>query len=115
MLEMRACLPIILSLTTAFGAEPADVVVASETPAGVVAAVAAARRGEGDLAAFAGVPYRVGFDGRSELEPVLLARGEASGTSVRAVDVKSVQRGIVKRGGAILHENTSIAPEEPEP
>ncbi|HRI89851.1 MAG TPA: FAD-dependent oxidoreductase, partial [Candidatus Hydrogenedentes bacterium] len=55
------------------------------------------------------------------MEPVFMALGEAcgiaamnaqtSGTSVRQVDVKSVQREIVKRGGVILYENTAIVPE----
>lgn len=55
------------------------------------------------------------------MEPVFMALGEAcgiaamtaqkSGTTVRAVDVKSVQREIVKRGGVILYENTAILPE----
>jgi hypothetical protein len=55
------------------------------------------------------------------MEPVFMALGEAcgiaamkaqsSGTNVRAVDVKSVQREIVKRGGVILYENTAIVPE----
>jgi len=54
------------------------------------------------------------------MEPVFMALGEAcgiaamkaqrSGTTVRAVDVKSVQREIVKRGGVILYENTAIVP-----
>lgn len=55
------------------------------------------------------------------MEPVFMALGEAcgiaamsakaSGKSVRTVDVKSVQREIVKRGGVILYENTAIVPE----
>lgn len=55
------------------------------------------------------------------MEPVFMALGEAcgiaamqaqaSGTTVRAVDVKSVQREIVKRGGVILYENTAVVPE----
>ncbi len=55
------------------------------------------------------------------MEPVFMALGEAcgiaamkaqtSGTSVRTVDVKSVQLEIVKRGGVILYENTAIVPE----
>ena len=54
------------------------------------------------------------------MEPVFMALGEASGiaaihaqnsgSSVRGVDVKSVQREIVKRGGVILYENTAITP-----
>ncbi len=36
---------------------------------------------------------------------------QTSGHSVRSVDVKAVQREIVKRGGVILYENTAIAPE----
>jgi len=56
------------------------------------------------------------------MEPVFMALGEAcgiaamkaqaAGTSVRQVDVKSVQREIVKRGGVILYENTAIVPED---
>lgn len=56
------------------------------------------------------------------MEPVFMALGEAcgiaamqaqgSGTTVRAVDVKSVQREIVKSGGVILYENTAIVPED---
>jgi hypothetical protein len=38
-------------------------------------------------------------------------KAQNSGKSVRAVDVKSVQREIVKRGGVILYENTAIVPE----
>lgn len=59
------------------------------------------------------------------MEPVFMALGEACGiaamtaqtssTSVRAVDVKIVQREIVKRGGVILYENTAIVPNELEP
>jgi hypothetical protein len=59
------------------------------------------------------------------MEPVFMALGEAcgiaamkaqaSGTSVRSVDVKAVQREIVKRGGVILYENTAIVPEGLEP
>jgi hypothetical protein len=55
------------------------------------------------------------------MEPVFMALGEAcgiaamtaraAGTSVRQVDVKSVQREIVNRGGVILYENTAIVPE----
>ena len=55
------------------------------------------------------------------MEPVLMALGEAcgiaatkaqtSGTTLRTVDLKSVQREIVKRGGVILYENTAIVPE----
>ena len=56
------------------------------------------------------------------MEPVFMALGEAcgiaamkaqsSGTTVRAVDVKSVQREVVKRGGVILYENTALVPED---
>jgi hypothetical protein len=55
------------------------------------------------------------------MEPVFMALGEAcgiaamkaqsSGATVRAVDVKSMQRKIVKRGGVVLYENTAIVPE----
>ncbi len=55
------------------------------------------------------------------MEPVFMALGEAcgiaaikaqaSGENVRTVDVRSVQREIVKRGGVILYENTAIVPE----
>jgi len=59
------------------------------------------------------------------MEPVFMALGEAcgiaatkaqqSGTTVREVDVKSVQREIVKRGGVILYENNAMVPEGLEP
>jgi hypothetical protein len=55
------------------------------------------------------------------MEPVFMALGEAcgiaamkaqaSGTTVRAVDVKTVQREIVRRGGVVLYENTVLVPE----
>jgi hypothetical protein len=38
-------------------------------------------------------------------------KAQSSGTTVRAVNVKSVQREIVKRGGVILYENTAMVPE----
>jgi hypothetical protein len=54
------------------------------------------------------------------MEPVFMALGEASGiaakvaldarTEVRAVDVATVQKEILKRGGVILYENTAIRP-----
>ena len=54
------------------------------------------------------------------MEPVFMALGEAcgiaatkaqkSGSSIRGVDVKFVQREILKRGGVILYENTAITP-----
>ena len=56
------------------------------------------------------------------MEPVFMALGEASGiaamkaqasrTSLRALEVKSVQREILKRGGVILYESRSIVPED---
>jgi hypothetical protein len=56
------------------------------------------------------------------MEPVFMALGEASGiaamkaqssrTSLRALEVKSVQREILKRGGVILYESKSIVPED---
>lgn len=56
------------------------------------------------------------------MEPVFMALGEAcgiaamkaqqSGTTVRAVDVKAVQREIVKRCGVILYENSALVPED---
>jgi hypothetical protein len=59
------------------------------------------------------------------MEPVFMALGEAcgiaamkaqeSGTTVREVDVKSVQLEIVKRGGVILYENNAMVPEGLEP
>jgi hypothetical protein len=59
------------------------------------------------------------------MEPVFMALGEAcgiaamkahaSGADVRTVDVRGVQREIVKRGGVILYENTAIVPEELKP
>ncbi len=59
------------------------------------------------------------------MEPVFMALGEAcgiaamkaqsAGTTVRAVDVKSVQREILKRGGVILFENTAMVPEDLRP
>ena len=55
------------------------------------------------------------------MEPVFMALGEASGiaatkaqksgSSVRGVDVKSVQREFVIRGGVILYENTAVVPQ----
>jgi len=55
------------------------------------------------------------------MEPLFMALGEACGiaakqsqaskTEVRGVDVKSVQREILKRGGVVLYENTSLTPE----
>jgi hypothetical protein len=55
------------------------------------------------------------------MEPVFMALGEAagiaattaqaSGTTVRAVDVKTVQREIVRRGGVVLYECTALVPE----
>jgi hypothetical protein len=58
------------------------------------------------------------------MEPVFMALGEASGiaavkaqssgTSVRAVEVQSVQREIIKRGGVILYESKAIVPENIE-
>jgi len=54
------------------------------------------------------------------MEPVFMALGEASGIAakvaldsrkeVRAVDVTTVQKEILKRGGVILYENTAIRP-----
>ena len=54
------------------------------------------------------------------MEPVFMALGEASGiaakaaleskSEVRAVDVPTVQKEILKRGGVILYENTAIVP-----
>jgi hypothetical protein len=56
------------------------------------------------------------------MEPVFMALGEAcgiatmttrhSGGTLRTVDVKSVQREILRRGGVILYESTAIVPEE---
>jgi FAD dependent oxidoreductase len=55
------------------------------------------------------------------MEPVFMALGEACGIAakkaqdakveVRAVNVPAVQKEIVKRGGVILYENSSIVPE----
>lgn len=55
------------------------------------------------------------------MEPLFMALGEACGiaakqsqaskTEVRGVDVKGVQREILKRGGVVLYENTSLTPE----
>lgn len=55
------------------------------------------------------------------MEPVFMALGEAcgiaaskaqaAGATVRDVDVKSVQREIVRRGGVILYESTALVPE----
>jgi hypothetical protein len=39
-------------------------------------------------------------------------KAQSSGATVRAVDVKSVQREIVKRGGVVLYENTALVPED---
>lgn len=56
------------------------------------------------------------------MEPVFMALGEAcgiaaktaqaAGASVRAVEVKTVQREIVRRGGVILYESTALVPEK---
>ncbi|HSH94060.1 MAG TPA: FAD-dependent oxidoreductase [Roseimicrobium sp.] len=55
------------------------------------------------------------------MEPVFMALGEACGiaartaqstkTEVRGVDVKTVQREILKRSGVILYENTALRPD----
>lgn len=55
------------------------------------------------------------------MEPVFMALGEASGiaaaqavsakTELRAIDVPTLQREILKRGGVILYENTAKRPE----
>ena len=55
------------------------------------------------------------------MEPVFMALGEAcgiaaskaqaAGATVREVDVKSVQREIVRRGGVVLYESTALVPE----
>jgi hypothetical protein len=55
------------------------------------------------------------------MEPVFMALGEAagiaattaqaSGATVRAVEVKTVQREIVRRGGVVLYESAALVPE----
>jgi hypothetical protein len=75
---------------------------------------------DGLLAPVACSASHVGYQ-TLRMEPVFMALGEAcgiasmkaqsSGTTVRAVNVKSVQREIVKRGGVILYENTAMVPE----
>ena len=45
-----------------------------------------------------------------EASGIAAMKAPDSGSCVRGVDVKSVQREIVKRGGVILYENTAITP-----
>ena len=81
------------------------------------------RRVDGLLVPVACSASHVGYQ-TIRMEPVFMALGEASGiaavkaqssgTSVRAVEVQSVQREIIKRGGVILYESKAIVPENIE-
>jgi hypothetical protein len=82
------------------------------------------RRVDGLLVPVACSASHVGYQ-TIRMEPVFMALGEASGiaavkaqssgTSVRAVEVQSVQREIIKRGGVILYESKAIVPDNIEP
>jgi hypothetical protein len=55
------------------------------------------------------------------MEPVFMALGEASGiaakiaqnakSEVRKVNVTALQRELIRRGGVVLYENTSVVPQ----